>query len=272
VKAALLDVVHKLGIYEQLKYSPLYELYLQLFRRDIVATRTQEVAFFRRMLQGLKPGDLIFDIGGNQGFKAEVFWRLGARVVCVEPDPTSASRIRHLFLGRNAVNVVEKAASESSGTATLRRAQPGSPLNTLSDKWADTLANAEVSRFDQTIAFKESIDVETVSVSDLIREYGRPFFIKIDVEGHEVNVLRGLSQPIPYVSFELNLPEFRNESVECVKLLRQLDPEVTFNHAEDCSLLGDWRSGAEFQSWLESTSLRYMEVYARSARAARNSA
>jgi FkbM family methyltransferase len=269
MRAALIRAVQQLGIYERLKYSPLYEAYLQLLRRDIVAVRTREVAFFRQLLEGLEPGDLIFDLGGNQGFKAEVFWRLGANVICVEPDPSSTARIRHLFLGRRAVTVVEKAVSDRAGTATLRRAQPGSPLNTLSDKWAESLADPSVARFGTVIAFDDAISVATVSVADLVREFGRPFFVKIDVEGHELNVIRGFTEAVPYLSFEVNLPEFRGETLECVRLLSELDPEIEFNHAEDSALLGGWRRVDEFASWLESTSIRYMEVYARSAAAAR---
>ena len=34
-------------------------------------------------------------------------------------------------------------------------------------------------------------------------KYGKPIFIKIDVEGYETKVLKGLSQPVNYISFIL---------------------------------------------------------------------
>jgi len=38
-----------------------------------------------------------------------------------------------------------------------------------------------------------------------IETFGKPFYCKIDVEGWELDVLKGLSQPIPLISFEFHL-------------------------------------------------------------------
>jgi hypothetical protein len=53
----------------------------------------------------------------------------------------------------------------------------------------------------------------------LIEEYGQPDYIKIDVEGLEQDVLRGLRRPIDYVSFEFTLPELPHDAIACVRLL-----------------------------------------------------
>ncbi len=58
--------------------------------------------------------------------------------------------------------------------------------------------------------------------------------MKIDVEGLEPSVIRGLRRPVPYLSFEVNLPEFRPEGLECVELLRTLTPTGAFNYAVKC--------------------------------------
>ena len=42
--------------------------------------------FYRKLLAGLQRDGLIFDIGANMGAKTDIFLRLGARVVSVEPD------------------------------------------------------------------------------------------------------------------------------------------------------------------------------------------
>jgi hypothetical protein len=122
--------------------------------------------------------------------------------------------------------------------------EPGSAKNTLNTKWVETLqTNAE--RFGNTLQFAEQVEVETITLEELIRTYGRPFYIKIDVEGHEAKVLRGLKSVVPFVSFEVNLPEFKPEAIECAGLLEQLSQSGRFNYTVDC------RAGMASPVWLE---------------------
>jgi len=50
----------------------------------------------------------------------------------------------------------------------------------------------------------------------LIEQYGRPDFIKIDVEGAELDVLCGLNQSVPALSFEFTMIQ-RQLTVDCVE-------------------------------------------------------
>jgi FkbM family methyltransferase len=50
--------------------------------------------------------------------------------------------------------------------------------------------------------------VKTTTLEELILTHDLPFFVKIDVEGYEASVIRGLQRPVPFLSFEVNLPEF----------------------------------------------------------------
>jgi hypothetical protein len=104
-------------------------------------------------------------------------------------------------------------------------------------------------RFGHALDFEATRQVQTTTLEQLIREHGSPFFLKIDVEGHELNALRGLRQPVPYLSFELNLPEFTEEGVECVKLLARLAPHGQFNYTVECHrglALDEWLSADRF--------------------------
>jgi hypothetical protein len=53
---------------------------------QIIDRRDSEVEFYRHLLKGFRKGDMVFDIGANQGQKTDVFLRLRARVVAVELD------------------------------------------------------------------------------------------------------------------------------------------------------------------------------------------
>ena len=48
----------------------------------------------------------------------------------------------------------------------------------------------------------EAVTVPCLTLDRLIRDHGRPAFVKIDVEGFEDRVLMGLSAPVPALSFE----------------------------------------------------------------------
>src|SRR6266849_6304856 len=193
-------------------------------RRRIDA-RSNEVHFYRCLLDGFRQRDLIFDIGANAGEKTDVFLRLGARVVAVEPDEVNQEVLREKFLryrmAPRPVVIVGKAASDRETVETMWIAEPGSALNTLSHKWVETL-RADKGRFEDELAgldFLRRKEVETTTLEQLVIAHGLPTFIKIDVEGYEPTVLRGMQSPVPYLSFEVNLPEFRPEGLECVELL-----------------------------------------------------
>jgi len=89
-------------------------------------------------------------------------------------------------------------------------------------------------------------------------------FIKIDVEGYELNVIRGLQRPVPYLSFELNLPEFRLDGLQCVEKLGVLAPRGEFNYSADCEhglALDHWLSAGEFLHVLGQCPENAIEVF-----------
>lgn len=59
--------------------------------------------------------------------------------------------------------------------------------------------------------------------------------------------MRGLRQRVPFVSFELNLRDFKDEGLECLKLLEAIGVGGKFNFAADC------RRGLEMRQWLTKT-------------------
>jgi FkbM family methyltransferase len=238
----------QMGIYHRLRASLAYDLYWSAADRSLITDRRREVEFYRTLLNGFHAGDLVFDIGANLGHKTGIFLRLGARVVAVDPDPENAKILEESFLRYRLVpkpvSVVTKAASDRTSKATLYIDEPGSAKNTLSQKWVDTLRD-DAGRFGRKMTFGESKEVQTTTLQDLVRAYGSPFFIKIDVEGYEPAVLRGLHRSVPYLSYEVNLPEFRSEGLECVDILNRLNPGGTFNYAVDC------RAGLVLENWID---------------------
>jgi FkbM family methyltransferase len=247
VKPWVQTFLQRIGLYQRIKSSWLYDLYWIIADKQLIDQRRKEVEFYKRLLKGFRKGKVIFDIGANQGQKTDIFLRLGAKVVSVEPDKHSQKILRQNFLTyrliKRPVTIVEKAVSDRNGVETMWIDEPGSAKNTLNLKWVETL-RMDSSRFGKSLEFKEKKEVETITLEELIRCHGLPFYVKIDVEGREAAVLRGLRRPLSYVSFEVNLPEFRPEALECIELLENLAAQGDFNYAPDC------QRGLALEKWL----------------------
>lgn len=267
VKDSLQWLLRRVGVYERTKASWIYDFYWSLSDRRIIEDRREEIDFYRNLLGGFRKGDLIFDVGANQGYKADIFLRLGATVVAVEPDETGQEILRQKFLKyrlkRKRLVIVSKAVSERNSTETMWIDAPGGAKNTLSQKWAKSLRDDD-RRFGQRLNFGQLKKVETISIEQLITAHGSPFFVKIDVEGHELSVLRGMQRPVPYLSFEVNLPEFRPEGLECIQVLGRLAEDGMFNYTSDCRrglVLRQWLAKEEFSAVLDACADDSIEVF-----------
>jgi FkbM family methyltransferase len=267
LKAGAQQILLKLGLYYRLKESLVYDTYWRLCDPRIVRARDKEIEFYRKVLAGLPRGALIFDVGANEGAKTDVFLRLGAKVVAVEPDELNqqalAGRFHRWRLRRKPVVIVPEAVSDSVGTGVLLQDEPGSAKNTLNPKWADILRR-DSTRFGQTMNFGNRRAVRTTTLDALISAHGVPHFIKIDVEGLEASVLRGLQRPVPYVSFEVNLPEFSDEGRECIELLARTAPDGRFNCADELGdglLLNDWLDAQGFMQWFGACNAKSVEIF-----------
>lgn len=264
----------------RLNSSFIRDAYWAVAHRERLESLRQEVHFYESVLAGFGRGDLIFDIGANQGAKTDVFLRLGARVVAVEPDAASSRSLEERFLAFRIrpfpVTIVTRAVSHEIGTEEMLMDGPGSAVNTMSPKWAESLKrnSANFRWGHRGLKFTETKLVETTTIDELIARHGIPFFVKIDVEGHELSALRGLGRPVPYLSFEVNLPEFRPEGLECIRLLADLANNGVFNYTSDCAhglTLRDWASADGFAGVLERCSDRSIEIFWKSTSAIRPS-
>jgi FkbM family methyltransferase len=267
IKSFLQRLLKRLGLYDWFKGETFaYDVYSLFKQGRPLNWRSREIRFYRSLV-GNGPGALlIFDIGANRGSKTAEFLKLGARVVAVDPDGANVKILSSRF-GGSPVTVVGKAVSDSSGVAEYWMTHATSGLNTLSTKWVKTLAE-NPGKLGVAVRFPAKLQVETTTLAALIESHGVPRYIKIDVEGHEREVLRGLTRPVPFISFEANLPEFIPETNECIEILGGIAPEGRFN-LTSCDnykgfLLAEWQTGAEVSSMLGSLGETTVEIYWRS--------
>lgn len=137
------------------------------------------------MLMGgmIKKGGVVLDIGANIGFHTLMFARFvgdKGRVYAFEPDPTNFALLEKNVRANGYQNVepVRKALSDQNGKIQLYLSKNNKGMHRIyKSRYCD-----------------ESIEVDMVRLDDYFEHYeGKISFIKMDVEGAEMAVLKGMS-------------------------------------------------------------------------------
>lgn len=199
----------------------------------------------------VKPGGLVFDIGAHLGDRTRTFASLGARVIAFEPQPHLRAWLEKLEGHQAGVEICPDAIGPEPGTATLAISARNPTLSTLAHQWREQLGERHAG-FAQ-VAWDDSVEVPVVTLDQLIAQYGMPDFCKIDVEGFEPQVLAGLSQPLPALSFEF-IKGHHDQALACLNRLQTLDPD----HYRYNVVLGEqrhfywpqWVAEPELVAWL----------------------
>ena len=217
---------------------------------------------FYRTLVG--PESLVFDIGANMGNRSKVFRELGARVVAFEPQSYCADFLAAAFSGDSAFTLDRSALSDEEGEKPMFIGQAHT-LSTLDTEWISKMANG--GRF-TTHEWNTRETVQVTTLDNAIRRYGVPVFMKIDVEGHEYGVLKGLHQPVNMLSLEFASESLDNmyrcidhlEALACYEYRLSLGESMRF---EDTG----WLDAPGIKSYLERTCeqdpLAWGDIYAR---------
>jgi FkbM family methyltransferase len=246
----------------RLKATSLYESFFARKNAADMARFTDEDAQLRRLYAPFAgPGDLVFDIGANLGLHVKAFRSLNCRVIAVEPQRLCVAALRRAFRNQG-ITIVPAAVAESSGTARLNVCGDLHKIASLSRSWIE--ATQQSGRF-RDLQWVESERVETTTLDSLIKQYGTPSFIKIDIEGHELAALNGLSAPIAALCFEFT-PEAIGTAAGCIRRLQTLGRfEYNFSPGDSAALGKQWISAAEMLALLQNTIDRG-DVFARQTR------
>jgi FkbM family methyltransferase len=188
--------------------------------------------------QFINKGDLCFDVGAHNGNRADIFLKLGAKVVAVEPQKKCVEYLESTFGKNNNFQLVKKGLADKEGEMPISICEEAEGISTFSKKW-------KTGRFSNYKWDKEEL-VEVTTLDNLIKQFGTPAFCKIDVEGFEHQVLKGLSRPvIKYISFEF-AREFLGDARDCVKYLVSLGyRSFNFSAGESMELFSPLWLGAE---------------------------
>jgi FkbM family methyltransferase len=155
------------------------------------------------LAERLRPGMVFYDLGANIGLFSLLAARLVSptgRVISFEPDPETAARLKRNIVrnGYQNMTVVQAGVSSTTEKRSFKVADASSP-------------DHGVGRFSEEESDGKNILVECVALDDFVRNAPAPDAIKCDVEGAEIEVLRGaknvLREHKPWIICEIHLEE-----------------------------------------------------------------
>jgi FkbM family methyltransferase len=155
---------------------------------------------------------MIFDIGANSGSYSKEYTKNGFKVIAVEPQKQLCNRITEEQPDTIVINALVGRSPE--------------PLDFFICN-ADTLSTSSIDwmtkgRFANQYSWQYAGKIPCISLDQLIQKYGIPFYIKIDVEGSEVDVLSSLTKKADcLLSFEW-VEEFKQNAMDAIDYLKSI--------------------------------------------------
>ena len=148
-----------------------------------IRAKAYEARFARALLDAVKPGDIVWDVGANLGYYTTQFAeRVGrpGQVIAFEPVPSVFAELQKKLAGRPGVTLRQEALGSATGAVAMAlAADPLGATHTLVDG--------------RTSTGHATIDVPVRRGDDLVADGVRPpTVLKIDVEGFEEEVLNGM--------------------------------------------------------------------------------
>ena len=158
--------------------------------------------YILRTLDGLpdapaqRNAQLIFDVGMHVGQDTDFYLRKGFNVIAIEANPILAAKAEERFkcaLREARLTILNVGIGETRGRAEFH-------VNLELSEWS-SFKPATASRGMPTAP----VSVEMVTIGDVVRKFGTPCYLKIDIEGLDGAAVKGLASCLVkprYVSFE----------------------------------------------------------------------
>lgn len=177
----------------------------------------------------INENDLCFDIGAHLGNRTDVWNKLGAKIIAVEPNPACANYMKKKFRNKENIEILNLAVSDRKGNIDFYINTYNPTISTCEDEnWRREMN--EFSLFGER--WNDPITINATSINSLIQKFGIPDFVKIDVEGSELKIISALEWPIPHFSFEFIYPKMKNIEKILFKILSLGDYRFNFSLRE----------------------------------------
>jgi FkbM family methyltransferase len=147
----------------------------------------------------------IIDVGANEGqfaFMARYAWP-SARIDCFEPDPDAFSRLKENHGDDRLINLYNNAIGSESTELFLNLGKTSAQNSFLQELGTSS---------------QESIAVPVITLDEIYQSFPRETtLLKVDVQGYELEVLKGANALLSHLNFvllEISLTNLYKEGVE----------------------------------------------------------
>ena len=174
---------------------------------------------------------LLFDIGANRGDATIAGLNKGYKVIALEPAPRVFKELVSNFIYNSNVVPLKLAVSNTNNEVIEFYEAQEDGLSTMNIDWltADTMPYKDK-------PFR-TIKANTITIDTLVDIYGVPDLIKIDVEGAEWSVFKGMTNNYGKLAFEWT-DVTSGDHCEQIRFLQWLGytevaPQFIVNHLEE---------------------------------------
>lgn len=183
--------------------------------------RNERAAHAKGLLQGicsmLKPGDTVLDCGANVGEVTVPLARTGAEVHAFEPDPFAFEKLSKATRDLPNVTLHNAAVGVSAGSIKLMRADNFADNPRGASVKSTVISGGRMINEDEG----DTIDVTLVSLPDLVTElynkHGELAFIKMDIEGAELDILELMLEQELYDKVRLTVAETHENKFKALR-------------------------------------------------------
>lgn len=187
---------------------------------------------YHEILKLIDKDELYFDVGAHLGEKSKPFINKNIRTIMIEPLPSCVKKLQKLYSKNHNVKIIPKGLGSRNSFKTLLINKQMPTISTFAKHWKS-------GRFSNS-KWEKKIRIEITTLDNLIKKFGNPQYIKIDVEGYELNVIKGLTKKSGIISFEIT-SEFFDEAIKCLKHLKKLSyNNFTFSIGERKKFFCNW--------------------------------
>ena len=169
------------------------------------ARETHAKGLLQGIVSMLEPGDVVIDCGANLGAISGALAGTGAVVHAFEPDPYTFGRLSENLAGRDNVILHNAAVGAAAGTLQLMR-----DADWEKDPDGASVRSTLVAG-GRKIDAGNAIDVEVIDfpafLKKLIKKHKKIAFLKMDIEGAELDVLEAMEAQALFDKIKLTVAE-----------------------------------------------------------------